>query len=136
MSAGLVVVPSAHSFAGTRRILIDSLGRHGVQISAQIDHAANARDAGLHQRPTTVVVFGSARTGTPLMAVEQTLGLDLPLRARVDADAAGKTAIAHQETGWIAARHGLDPDVFPTIAAVTKVLGEVIAEATGGGPKP
>lgn len=136
MSSDLVVVPSTHSFSETLRILIESLGRRGVQIFAQIDHAANARDVGLHMRPTTVVVFGSARAGTPLMRAEQTLGLDLPLRALVYEDAAGKAAIAYHETGRIAARHGLAPEAFPTIAAVTKLLSEVVAEAAGGAAKP
>jgi uncharacterized protein (DUF302 family) len=136
MSSDLVVVPSSHRFAETLRILISALTRREIHIFAQIDHAANARDAGLTLRPTTVVVFGSGRAGTPLMQAEQTLGLDLPLRALVWEDAEGKSFVAYHAPGQIAVRHGLDQTVFPTIANVAKLLGEIAAEAAGARPAP
>jgi uncharacterized protein (DUF302 family) len=132
MTAGLIVVPSAHGFAETLQRLIDVLHKSGVEIFAQIDHAAGAQAAGLTLRPTTVVMFGAARAGTPLMAAEQTLGLDLPLRALVYEDAAGKTQVAYNAPDWIVERHWLRPDTFPSVAGMTKLLASVVAEAARG----
>jgi uncharacterized protein (DUF302 family) len=136
VSKQLVVVPSSHSFAETLRILIEALTRRDIHVFAQIDHAANARAAGLALRHTTLVVFGSAKAGTPLMQAEQTLGLDLPLRALVYEDAAGKAFVAYEPPAAIAARHGLAPDSFAPVAAMTGLLAAVAAEAAGGHARP
>jgi uncharacterized protein (DUF302 family) len=55
----------------------------GMMVFARIDHAAGAAGVGLSLRPTEVVIFGNARGGTPLMQSEQTIGIDLPLKALV-----------------------------------------------------
>ena len=78
-----------------------------MSIFARIDHAAGAREAGLELRPTEVIIFGNARGGTPLMQGNQTVGIDLPLKALVWQDAAGKTWISYNEPSWIARRHGV-----------------------------
>ena len=56
------------------------LAARGLKVFARIDHAANAREVGLYMPLTTVVIFGNARGGTPLMLAEPDVALDLPLR--------------------------------------------------------
>ena len=73
----------------------------GLTIFARIDHAAGAAEVGLKLRPTQLIVFGNARGGTPLMQSVQTIGIDLPLKALVWQDAAGKTWISYNEPRWI-----------------------------------
>jgi uncharacterized protein (DUF302 family) len=75
----------------------------GVNVFARIDHAA---EEGLTLRPTELIIFGNARGGTPLMQLAQTVGIDLPLKALVWQDAAGKTWLSYNEPSWIAQRHG------------------------------
>jgi uncharacterized protein (DUF302 family) len=133
MADGLVVVASALGFAETLERLLGALGESMVPVFAQIDHAAGAKAAGLALRPTTLVIFGAARAGTPLMAADQTMGLDLPLRALVYEDAAGEVHVAYNEPEWLAARHGLAPDGSPTLAAMTGLLEAVVGAAVGGG---
>ena len=130
MTEGLVVVASAQGFAQTLDGLVAALTEAGVQIFARIDHAANAGDAGLELRPTTLVIFGSGKAGTPLMQASQTLGLDLPLRALVYEDAEGKAWIAYNAPDWIAARQGLDPTSFPTVAGMARLIAKVAAQAS------
>ena len=72
---------------------------------ARIDHAAGAAEVGLTLPPTELIIFGNARGGTPLMQSEQTVGIDLPLKALVWQDAAGKTWLSYNEPRWIAQRH-------------------------------
>jgi uncharacterized protein (DUF302 family) len=129
MTDGLVVVASAHGFAQTLDKLAAALTVAGVQIFARIDHAANAREAGLSLRPTTLLIFGSAKAGTPLMQANQTLGLDLPLRALVYEDTVGKAWIAYNEPDWIAERQGLQPAAFLTVSAMAKLIATVVAQA-------
>jgi uncharacterized protein (DUF302 family) len=79
----------------------------GMTVFARIDHAAGAAEVGLTLPPTELIIFGNARGGTPLMQSEQTVGIDLPLKALVWEDAAGKTWLSYNEPGWIAQRHNI-----------------------------
>jgi uncharacterized protein (DUF302 family) len=131
MPPGLIEIRSSRSFAETLGKFTGALAARGVQVFAQIDHAQNARDAGLPLPPTTVVIFGAAQAGTPLMEAHQTLGLDLPLRALIREDAAGAVFIAYNQPNWIVTRHGVDPTTFPSVAGMTKLLEAVVREACG-----
>jgi len=66
-----------------------------------------AAEIGLTLRPTELIIFGNARGGTPLMQSAQTVGIDLPLKALVWQDAAGKTWISYNEPRWIVQRHNV-----------------------------
>lgn len=78
-----------------------------MKVFARFDHAAGAAGVGLTLRPTELIIFGNARGGTPLMQSAQSVGIDLPLKALVWQDAAGKTCISYNQPEWIAKRHGL-----------------------------
>jgi uncharacterized protein (DUF302 family) len=58
---------------------------------AQIDRAAGAAQVGLPLRPTELLIFRNPKAGTPLMQSDQTIGIDLPLKALVWQDVNGKT---------------------------------------------
>jgi len=68
---GLVSVRSAHSARETIARVEADLAAKGVTIFAKIDHAAGAAAAGLTLRPTTLIIFGGAQAGTPLMQAYQ-----------------------------------------------------------------
>ena len=79
-----------------------------MTILARIDHAAAAANVGMALRPTEVLIFGNPLAGTPLMQAAQTIGIDLPLKALVWQDDAGKTWLAYNDPTWLARRHGAD----------------------------
>ena len=81
---------------------------HGMSIFARINHAALAQEAGLSLRPTEVIIFGNPRAGTPLMQANQTVGIDLPLKALVWEDHEGKVWLGYNEPQWLARRHGIE----------------------------
>jgi uncharacterized protein (DUF302 family) len=56
------------------------------------------------------------------MQADQVVGIDLPLKALVYQDAAGKVWLAYNNPDWIARRHGLGADVSTTVQALTKAL--------------
>jgi len=104
---GLSSIASSFAPKETMDRLEAELRAKGLTVFARIDHAAGAAEAGLTLRPTELVIFGNARGGTPLMQASQTAGIDLPLKALVWQDAAGKTWVSYNEPSWIAQRHSL-----------------------------
>src|SRR3954447_23237451 len=103
---GLTIRPSSYGPKETMDRLPASVVDKGMAILALIDHAAAAAKVGLELRPTEVLIFGNPRAGTPLMQAAQTLGIDLPLRALVWQDEAGKTWVAYNDPEWLTERHG------------------------------
>jgi uncharacterized protein (DUF302 family) len=109
--AGLVTRPSPHSVRATIDRFAAAVREANWVVFAEIDHAAAAQAAGLALRPRMVVVFGNPRAGTPAMAANPTLALDLPLRILVWQDDAGATQVTRSTGEDIAtrifARHGI-----------------------------
>ena len=104
---GLTTIASGHGPKATMDRLEAEVKAKGMTVFARIDHAAGAAADGLPLRPTEVLIFGNARGGTPLMQSVQTIGIDLPLKALVWEDAAGKAFVTYSDPRWIAVRYGL-----------------------------
>jgi uncharacterized protein (DUF302 family) len=104
---GLTSIRSGFDPKETMDRLEAEIRARGMTVFARIDHAAGAAEVGLTLRPTELIIFGNARGGTPLMQASQTAGIDLPLKALVWQDAAGKTWLSYNEPSWIVHRHGL-----------------------------
>jgi uncharacterized protein (DUF302 family) len=94
-SAGVVQLVSAYDFASTLTRLSDAFEGAHMQIFSRIDHSAAAAQVGLSMPPTTVLIYGSPRSGTPLMLATPIVALDLPLRVLVREDAGGQTVVAY-----------------------------------------
>jgi uncharacterized protein (DUF302 family) len=120
---GFTTIPSSLGPKETMDRLDAEIRAKGLTIFAQIDHAAGAAEVGLKLRPTQLIIFGNARGGTPLMQSVQTIGIDLPLKALVWQDAAGKTWISYNEPRWIVQRHG----IANAEAIVTKMAEQLSA---------
>ena len=60
----------------------------------------------------------------------QAIGIDLPLKALVFEDAAGKVWLSYNEPGWLAQRHGLGAAVAQPVAAMEAALKAVAKSAT------
>jgi uncharacterized protein (DUF302 family) len=94
----------------------------GLTVFARVDHAAGAAAVGLKLRPTELLIFGNARGGTPLMAADQQVGIDLPLKALVYQDAAGRVWLSYNDPAWIANRFGLGAAVAGNVQALSRAL--------------
>src|SRR6266850_1732726 len=104
---GLTSIRSRFGPKETMDRLEAEIRAQGMTVFARIDHAAGAAEVGLILPPTELIIFGNARGGTPLMQSVQTVGIDLPLKALVWEDAAGKTWLSYNEPSWIVQRQGL-----------------------------
>src|SRR5215468_8885956 len=80
---GLTTIKNSHGPKETMDRLEAAVKAKGLIIFARIDHAAGATEVGLSLRPTELLIFGNAKGGTPLMQSNQTVGIDLPLKALV-----------------------------------------------------
>ena len=101
-----------------------------MTVFARIDHAAGARGAGMVLRPTTVVIFGAAKAGTPLMAMSQSVGLELPLKALVWQDESGQTFISYDDPAWLVRRFSLPEAAKPIAEKMQAAVATVVADAT------
>src|SRR5713226_568160 len=80
---------------------------------------------------TVFARVGNAKAGTPLMQANQTIGIDLPLKALVWQDADGKVWLSYNEPNWLATRHGLAAATKPTVDAMAGGLGALARGAAG-----
>jgi uncharacterized protein (DUF302 family) len=127
---GLISVSSGFGAKETMDRLEAEVKAAGMTVFARIDHAAGAAAVGLQLRPTVVLIFGSAKAGTPLMQADQTVGIDLPLKALVFEDASGKAWLTYDDPHWLAARHGLAASTAGVIDTMAAALRTVAEKAT------
>jgi uncharacterized protein (DUF302 family) len=74
---------SSTDFASTIQQILDAIRGAGLTLFARIDHAAGAQDVGMEMPPATVLIYGNAKGGTPIMLAAPQAALDLPLRVLV-----------------------------------------------------
>ncbi len=127
---GLVTLASRNDPARTLQRLEASIASHGMTIFARVDHAAGARQAGMELRPTTVVIFGVAKAGTPLMAMSQSIGLELPLKALVWQDESGETFVSYNDPARLVRRFSLPEAANPIAEKMRAALAAVANDAT------
>jgi uncharacterized protein (DUF302 family) len=127
---GLITIESRFGPEETMNRFEAEVRTRGLTVFAHIDHAAGATAVGLPLRPTELLIFGNAKTGTPLMQSAQTFGIDLPLKALVWQDASGTTWLSYNDPAFPAHRHGLDGADNTTLDAMTAALKAIASKAT------
>jgi uncharacterized protein (DUF302 family) len=128
---GLETFPSLHDTHETSARLARYIAAHGLSIFARIDHAVGATEVGLSLLPTEVLIYGNARGGTPLMRIDQTFGIDLPLRALIWQDNDGKTWLSYNRIVWLTQRRPVDARTQEIAAKLDGLQQQVALYATG-----
>jgi uncharacterized protein (DUF302 family) len=121
-TAGFARTRSLYTVDQTVDRLKSLLAAKGVTLFALVDHSGEAAKVGLNLRPTTLLIFGSPRAGTPLMAAAPTIGIDLPLKVLVWQADDGGVWIGYNDAEYIAARHGLPRTLVPALAGVQALV--------------
>lgn len=124
---GLIVVRSSVPVALTIERVAAAVQKRGLTIFARIDHARGAQEVGMTLRPTELVIFGHARSGTPLMQDQQTAGIDLPLKMLAWEDGEGVVWLGYNDMAWLEERHGLKSGSGAAIAAALEKIAEEAA---------
>jgi uncharacterized protein (DUF302 family) len=122
----IVTKLSPRSVADTVSKLTGMIGAKGMKLFAVIDQSAEARQAGLSLRETTLVIFGSPAAGTPVMAAAPLAALDLPLKVLVWADE-GQTRVSYYAPAALAARHHLGPELAGNLAGINALTDALIS---------
>ena len=131
MSAyGLITLRSGLGPEETMSRLEAEVRARGMTIFAHINHAAGAAAVGLPLPPTDLLIFGAAKGGTSLMQSVQTIGIDLPLKALVWQDDAGRTFLSYNDPAYLANRHGVDGTTKTVTDAMSAALNEMAEKST------
>jgi uncharacterized protein (DUF302 family) len=77
-------------------------------------------------RTTKLLIFGSPKAGTPLMAATPTLAIDLPLKALVWQDDGGKVWVTYNSPEYLQERHGVPADLVKNIAGVGALVAKAV----------
>jgi len=118
--------PSVLSFDQTVKRLSEAIGQAGMSIFAVIDHAKNARQAGLDMPPATVLIYGKAAGGTPVMKEFPRSALDLPLRVLIREDKDGKVFVLFHPIKQVLEAHGVPADVAERLEPAQALLLKAI----------
>ena len=115
---GVVDTPSNHSVDETVGKLRTILQAKGVTLFALIDHSGEAERVGMKMLPTKLLIFGSPKSGTPIMLAAPSSAIDLPLKILVWEDEGGKVWISYNSLEYLQQRHGLPQELMQGIAIV------------------
>ena len=124
--SNVVTKLSPRSVADTVARLTGMVNAKGMRLFAVIDQQAEARQAGLDLRETTLVMFGSPAAGTPVMAAAPLAALDLPLKVLVWTDE-GQTKVSYYSPAAIAARHRLSAELAGNLAGINALTDALVA---------
>jgi uncharacterized protein (DUF302 family) len=130
-NALMVLTRSAWSYAETMSSLVAAIERRGLTVFARIDHAAGAREAGLELADEEVVLFGSPRSGTPLMQDDPRIGIELPLRMLVWSEGE-QVLLGHRNPRELSGPYDVTAHA-QTLEQMAALLDALAAEAAGGG---
>ena len=125
----MIVTPSLHTYSQTRRRLLDAIEQRSLTVFALINHAAAARDVDLELADEEVVVFGNPRAGTPLMQSDPRVGIELPLRILIWADADG-AKLGFNDPRELASHYNV-AEHGERLSAIADLLATVVGEAAG-----
>ncbi len=117
---------SPQSVHDTAAKLTAMISARGMKLFAIIDQAAEARQVGLTLRETTLVIFGSPKAGTPVMAASPLAALDLPLKVLIWDDS-DQTKVSYYAPTALAASHHLPADLAANLSGINVLTDALVA---------
>ena len=128
----IIAVTSSQGFEETLAAAKSAINTRGFKTFAVIDHAAGAASIDQPLRPTTLIIFGNPKGGTPLMQANQLMGLQLPLKMLVSVNDKGVTEITYPDMAHTFHEYGL----VNNEEALGKIDGALSAIAAEAGARP
>ena len=130
-SPGIIKLKSPYSFPDTVQRLLSAFAEKDIKVFATIDQQAEARAVGLSMPPTTLIIFGNPKAGTPLMLANPQAGIDLPLKVLVCEPQADQVAVMFTAASEIIERHSLPPDLVSNLAPADHLIAAVLGKSVG-----
>jgi uncharacterized protein (DUF302 family) len=123
----MIELISPVAFAPTLERLINAIHAAGLTLFFRFDHAANAQEVGLSMPPTTVLVYGHAKGGTPVMLAAPLAALDLPLRVLVREREDGRIAVAFHPAAAMLRRAGVPEALATRLDPAEQILAAALS---------
>lgn len=114
------------SFAEADARLRQALEGRPLTVFAIIDHAENASQAGLSLPPTRLYIFGNPKAGTPFMAANAGMGLELPMRMALS-ERDENVRVTWPDMAGVARAYGISDEAAP-VSEVTGNLRKIAEE--------
>ncbi|MEA2435886.1 MAG: hypothetical protein QOF65_442 [Thermoleophilaceae bacterium] len=124
----MVVKRTAYGYRETAVRVTEAIESRGLTLFARIDHAAGARAAGLELADEQVLLFGNPRAGTPLMRSDPRVGIELPLRILIWADASG-VLLGYRDPRELDGPYDIGAEEQPILEQMAILLAQVVDEA-------
>ena len=129
-SHGIIELKSPYPFNDTVQRLLAAFSEKGIKVFATIDQQAEAKAVGLAMPPTTLIVFGNPKAGTPIMLANPQAGLDLPLKVLVCELHPGDIAVMFTAASEIIARHSLSTEFASNLVPAEHLIAAALDEGT------
>ncbi len=123
---GMIHLSSPRTVMETLARLETIVQAKGLTILARIDHSGDAAKTGLEMHPTKLLIFGNAKSGTPLMIATPSVAIDLPLKALVWQDDEGKVWLSYNSPTYLKERHGIPENLLQNIAGIGPICSEAV----------
>lgn len=104
---GTAKVQSSFGVKETGDRLEQVLKEKGMKVFNRIDHSAGAQAVGVDLRDTELLIFGNPKVGAPLMKCQQSVGLDLPMKALIWKAEDGSVFISYNTPAYLKNRHAV-----------------------------
>lgn len=121
----LTEIASPFEFEASLARLTEAIEAAGLTIFARIDHAANARHVGLQMPPTTLLIYGNAKGGTPIMLAAPQAALDLPLHVLLRETETG-TVVAFHPIAQTLLQAGVPEDLAQKLNPAQRILSNAL----------
>jgi uncharacterized protein (DUF302 family) len=123
---GLIHLSSRHTVMETLARSETIVRTKGLTIQARIDHSGDAAKVGQEMQPTKLLIFGNAKAGTPLMMASPSVAIDLPLKALVWQDDAGRIWLSYNSPNYLKERHAIPENLLQNIAGIGPICSEAV----------
>lgn len=102
---GIIQVQSQSSVEETANRLEAILKEKGMTLFGRVEHSAEAQKVGIELRDTVLLMFGNPQVGSLLMACQQAVALDLPLKVLIWQDEQQRVWLSYNDFEYLKARY-------------------------------
>ena len=125
-SVGALSIKSPYLFTDTVQYLLSAFKKQNIKVFAIIDQRKEAIAVGLEIPPTTLIIFGNPKVGTPLMIAEPLSGLDLPLKVLISEVAPDDIRVSFNSAKYILERHSLPSALLNNLISAEQLITKVL----------
>lgn len=125
----ILALTSQNSFIETDRKLASAIKRRALKTFAVIDHGKGAESVGQNIGQSKLYIFGNPKAGTPLMASNIKMGLELPLKMLITESPTGDVKISYKDILIVAGNYDI-ADKNELLSKISGNLAAIAKEAT------